>query len=64
MEKISTALRSTKLDEKHMNSLEKVMCYQVFVDDGKIVGCFASKLSLGIARVANLCFIPQGHRNS
>jgi hypothetical protein len=64
MEKISTALRCTKLDEKHMNSLEKVMCYQVFVDDGKIVGCFASKLSLGIARIANLCFIPQGHMNS
>jgi hypothetical protein len=38
-----------------MNSLKKVMCYQVFVYDGKIVGCFASKLSLGIARVANLC---------
>jgi hypothetical protein len=48
MEKISTALRCTKLDEKHMNLLEKVMCYQVFVDDGKIVGCFASKLSKGL----------------
>jgi structural maintenance of chromosome 2 len=31
VEKISAALGSIKFDENHMDSLEKVVCYQVFV---------------------------------
>ncbi len=47
VEKISAALGSIKFDEKHMDSLEKVVCYQVFVEDGNVVGPFALNLFQG-----------------